>query len=267
VDEVWVASEFGRACLDQVSPVPVVKMPLPVVAPDPPTVGRAHFGLPERAFIFLFMFDVSSQTERKNPRAVVRAFRQADLAHEQAVLVLKYSNTAYDPEAVRLLREEAEGLNVVLLDGYMERTELAALLSVADCYVSLHRAEGFGLTMAEAMRLGKPVIATAYSGNMDFMTPDTAYLVDHRIVPIVRDYGPYLRGFVWADPDVEHAARLMRDVVENRDEAARRGSLAAAHIAAGWHPGVTGEAVRRRLEAIRSGHLRDGGADTGGRRA
>ncbi len=260
VDEVWVASEFGRRCLEPVSPVPIVKMSLPVTAPEARAVGRAHFNLPEGPRVFLFMFDVSSQIERKNPRAVLRAFRQADLAHDQAVLVLKFTNSGHDPDAVRLLRHEAEGLNVVMMDGYMDRADLGALLNVADCYVSLHRAEGYGLTMAEAMLLGKPVIATAYSGNMEFMTPETAFLVDYKEVPLLRDYGPYLRGSVWADPDVAHAGRLMRDVVKKRDRAAAVGARAAAYVAEHHHPARTGQAVRRRLEAIRSGAAAHGAA-------
>lgn len=252
VDEVWVASEFTRACLAAVSPVPVVAMPLPVVLPDPPQeYGRAHFGLPADTPVFLFTFDVSSQTERKNPFGVIRAFRRAGLPRDRATLVLKYTNAEYDRDAVRRFHEEADGLNVRMLDGYMDRGELTALMNVADCYVSLHRAEGFGLTMAEAMRLGKPVIGTAYSGNVDFMTPDNSYLVDYREVPLTRDYGPYLRGFVWADPDLQQGAQYIREIVEHPDAAAEKGRRAAEHIRATRDPKVTGARARERLEEIR----------------
>ena len=252
VDEVWVASEFTRACLAEVSPVPVVVMPLPFVLPEPPPLGRAHFGLPDGRTIFLLTFDVSSQTERKNPLGAIRAFRRAALPRQTATLVLKYTNAEYDRDAVRRFHEEAEGLDVTMLDGYMSRPELTALMNVSDCYLSLHRGEGFGMTMGEAMMLGKPVIATNYSGNVDFMTPDNSYLVDYRIVPLTRDYGPYMRGFVWADPDVPQAAQFIREVALNPAAAAGKGQAARRDMLSTRLPAHAGAGMRERLEAIRN---------------
>ena len=252
VDEVWVASEFTRACLAEVSPVPVVVMPLPFVLPEPPPLGRAHFGLPEGRTIFLLTFDVSSQTERKNPLGAIRAFRRAALPRETATLVLKYTNAEYDRDAVRRFHEEAEGLDVTMLDGYMSRSELTALMNVSDCYLSLHRGEGFGMTMGEAMMLGKPVIATNYSGNVDFMTPENSYLVDYRIVPLTKDYGPYMRGFVWADADVPQAAQFIREVALNRAAAVEKGRAAQRDMLATRLPVHAGAGMRKRLEAIRN---------------
>jgi glycosyltransferase involved in cell wall biosynthesis len=252
VDEVWAASEFVRESFAAWSPVPVVRMPLPVVLPAVPTVGRAHFDLPSRGTVFLYMFDVSSQTERKNPRGAIEAFRRARFAHDEAVLVLKFTNAEYDREAVRALHAQADGLQVRFLDGYMQREEIAGLLATADCYVSPHRAEGFGLTMLESMALGKPVIATAYSGNMDFMTNANSFLVPFSLRPLERDYGPYMRGAMWADPDLDELARLMRLVVNEPHAAIERGQAARAQIAKERHPSVTGALVRQRLQAIRS---------------
>src|SRR5688572_18475637 len=166
VDEVWAATEFVRASIQASTSLPVVRMPLPVVLPPAPPLGRSHFGVPGKGALFLYAFDVSSQTERKFPLGAVRAFRRAAFSREQAVLVLKFTNAEYDRAAVRRLHEETEGLNVVMLDGYMDRGELTALLGAADCYLSPHRAEGFGLTLLEAMSLGKAVVATNYSGNV-----------------------------------------------------------------------------------------------------
>ena len=257
VDEVWTATEFVRAAIQAKTALPVVRMPLPVAVgghnPQPATGGRAYFGLPERGRVFLYVFDVSSQMERKHPLGAVRAFRRAALGPEEAVLVLKFTNGEYDRAAVRRLHEEAEGLNVVMLDGYMDRSELIALLDTADCYFSPHRSEGFGLTILEAMALGKAVIATNYSGNVDFMTPENSYPLDYRLVPLTRDYGPYMRGASWADPDLDHAASLMRHVVEHAEEAAGRGARARADIERDWNPQVTGSRVRERLDAIRTG--------------
>ena len=253
VDEVWAASDFVRDAFAPWSPVPVVRMPLPIVQPAVPPLGRSHFRLPERATVFLYVFDVSSQTERKNPAGAIEAFRRARFAHDEAVLALKFTNAEYDREAVRALRARAEGLNVRFLDGYMDRAELWALLASADCYFSPHRSEGFGLTMLEAMSLGKPVIATAYSGNLDFMTPDNSFLLGYRLTTLERDYGPYMRGASWADPDLDEAARLLRAIVEQPDEAHRRGDAARRQLAIERSPAATGAVVRARLDAIRRG--------------
>ena len=124
-------------------------------------------------------------------------------------------------------------------------------MAAADCYVSLHRSEGFGLGVTEAMALGKPVIATRYSGPVDVMTSQNSYPVDYRLVPIPRDYGPYLEGFTWAEPDLEHASLLLRHVTDFRAEAAERGRQAAADIGEWRAPARTGARARKRLEEIR----------------
>ena len=253
VDEVWVATEFVRASIQASTSLPVIRMPLPIVLPPAPALSRAHFGLPDSGAVFLYAFDVSSQTERKFPLGAVRAFRRAALEREQAVLVLKFTNAEYDRAAVRRLHEEAAGLNVIMLDGYMDRAELTGLLQVTDCYLSPHRAEGFGLSLLEAMSLGKPVVATNYSGNVDFMTAGNSYPVDYRLVALTRDYGPYMRGAEWADPDLDHMGALIRHVVEHPEDALARGSQARADVARDWTPAVTGAHVRQRLEAVRQG--------------
>jgi glycosyltransferase involved in cell wall biosynthesis len=260
VDEVWAASEFVRESYAAWSPVPVVRMPLPVVLPPVPPLGRAHFGLPPAGTLFLYMFDVSSQMERKNPLGAIEAFRRARFDRDGAVLALKFTNAEYDRAAVRRLHECADGLNVVFLDGYMDRADLCALLDASDCYVSTHRSEGFGLTMLEAMRLGKPVIATAYSGNVDFMTTDNSFGVRYRLVPLERDYGPYMRGAEWADPDLDDVARFMRLVADYPEEGRARGRVAREQVLRERDPAVTGAVVRQRLDAIRAGAVDQHGA-------
>jgi glycosyltransferase involved in cell wall biosynthesis len=251
VDEVWTATDFGLTAVRERCRVPARRMRLPIVLPPLPPHGRAHFGIPDGPVMFLYIFDVSSQMERKNPVAAIRAFKRAGLPRDAAVLVLKFTNGEYDRAGVQRLHEEASGLNVVMLDGYVDRPDLCALINTADCYLSPHRSEGFGMTILEAMRLGKPAIATAYSAPVDFMTRENSYLLDFTLVPLTRRYGPYPVGAVWAEPDIGHAAQLIRDVVEHPAEAAARGQRAQADVERDYEPCATGRAVRERLEAIR----------------
>lgn len=253
VDEVWTASRFVRDAVREQCNLPAIVMPLPIVLPAAPPRGRAHFGIPHGPAVFLYIFDVSSQMERKNPLAAIRAFRQAALPREAAVLVLKFTNAEYDRAGVRRLHEEAAGLHVVMLDGYLDRADLTALIETADCYLSPHRSEGFGLTILEAMRLGKPAIGTHYSAVTDFMTPENSYPLEYSMVPVGRKHGPYPPTAVWAEPDIDHAARLIREVVEHPDEAAARGARARSDVERDRHPAATGRQVRARLDSLRSG--------------
>jgi glycosyltransferase involved in cell wall biosynthesis len=253
VDEVWVASEFTCRGVARYAPVPVIRQLPALFTPKAGDFGRAHFDLPPGPFIFLYTFDVSSQMERKNPMGAIEAFRRAGLPGDQAMLVLKFTNGGADAAAVRRLAEAACGLNVRLIDGMMARPEVLALMRAADAGLSLHRAEGFGLTLAEQMAFEKPVIATAYSGNLDFMDEDVARLVPARIVSIDRDYGPYLRGYRWADPDVAVAARFIRELAGAPDRARTLGVRGAAHVRRVLSPDAASSRVVDRLEEVRAG--------------
>jgi glycosyltransferase involved in cell wall biosynthesis/SAM-dependent methyltransferase len=247
VDEVWACSRHITDALAAVSPVPVVHMPLPVAAPQVEPMSRADLGLPE-GFLFLFTFDYHSVFQRKNPVALVAAFKQAFAPGDGAKLVVKSINHDVDPDNhAALVAAAAEHPDIVLVERYVSRAEKDAMLAAADCYASLHRSEGFGLGLAESMHLAKPVIATGYSGNLDFMTPHNSYLVDHEMVPIGAGAEPYPEDGEWAEPSVEHAAELMRHVFENRDEAADRGRRARADIARTHSPDAAGKAMIDRL--------------------
>jgi SAM-dependent methyltransferase len=119
----------------------------------------------------------------------------------------------------------------VLADGYVSGERLASLTAACDCYVSLHRSEGFGLTIAEAMALGKPAIATGYSGNLAFMDAGSSFLVPYALTELERAVGPYPAGTVWAEPDLEVAAELLREVAEDPERARERGELGRAAVA------------------------------------
>jgi len=224
IDEVWVASPFVAGAIAEETAKPVLTFPLPVLVPEPPPLTRADLGLPEDAFVFLFVFDFFSTLERKNPLGLIEAFKRAFPEPDRALLYLKSINGERVPADLARVRAASEGRrDIVVADGYIDHDRLTALTAVCDCYVSLHRSEGFGLTIAEAMAFGKPAIATGYSGNLAFMDEDSSYLVPYSLTSLEHAVGPYPAGTVWADPDLDEAARLLRDVFDRPDEARERG--------------------------------------------
>jgi len=251
LDEVWVATDFVRQAVQPHSPVPVRTLtpPLPQRGPAPART-RADLGWPDRP-VFLFAFDFLSTAERKNPWGLVDAFVEAFTPDDGPVLVLKSINAERRPSDAERLRRRVAGLEHVILDErYLEPAERDAMMAHADCYVSLHRSEGLGLTMAEAMAWGKPVVATGYSGNLQFMTPENSFLVPSSPVTIGPGAEPYPPAGVWADPDLDAAARLLRLVVDDPDLAARRGARAAADIATLHSAEAAGRAMAARLSEL-----------------
>lgn len=248
VDEVWVASEFVRAAIEPHAPVPVRVVTPPLPAGPKPTLGRAEIGLPP-GFAFLFMFDHLSTTERKNPWGLVDAFTRAFAPDEGVSLVVKSLNGRLRPaDAERLRLAAAPHPHVLLDERHLSAAERDALVAHADAYVSLHRSEGLGLTMAEAMARGKPVIATAYGGNLAFMTEENSYLIPWTTVAI--GYAPpYPADGVWAAPDLDAAAAAMRAVVDDPLEARKRGERAARDIREKHSPEAAAAGVLAALAA------------------
>ncbi|MEA2191694.1 MAG: hypothetical protein QOI73_1815, partial [Solirubrobacteraceae bacterium] len=250
VDELWAGSSFVAQALAAVADVPVLHIPTPVCVEGAPRAQPQRFGLPD-AFSFLFCFDYESVLARKNPLGCIEAFLRAFPEPGDAVLVLKSINAEHWPQDRERVRAAAEGRpHVLLLDRYLDPADKDRLLASCDCYVSLHRSEGFGLTLAEAMFLGKPVVATAYSGNLDYMTPRNSYLVDCALTPVGPGAEPYPPDAEWADPDLDHAAALMREVHDDRDEARRRAQIGRADIRRTHSLQAAGAAMAQRLEAI-----------------
>ena len=250
-DEVWCPSEFTRAAIAAKLPKPVLAMPHAIDFPVPRGDVRARFSLPPRTFLFLFAYDLNSTQERKNPRAVIAAFRQAFPAGGPVGLVIKTHNPGRTPEALTELQAElAELPGAWLINETLSRTALYELQQACDCFVSLHRAEGFGLNVAEAMFLGKPVITTDWSGTAEFVNASNGCPVNYHLVTLERSYGPYARGQRWAEADVEHAAHWMRRLVEDDALRARLGAQAAADIRRDYSPTAIGRRYLRRLEAF-----------------
>jgi glycosyltransferase involved in cell wall biosynthesis len=216
VDEVWVPSEFVRQSIAEKSPVPVLVMPHSVEFNVPADATRAKFGLPQDDFLFLVMFDNNSSQSRKNPQAAIKAFQMAFPDPKGVKLVVKTHGSKANPEDFLALQAAlGNSPDVILIDRTLGHDELRGLQSLCDCFVSLHRSEGFGLALAECMYLGKPVIATNWSGNLQFMDEQTACMVNYRMVELDETSGPYKKGQRWAEPDPEHAAWWMKKIVED----------------------------------------------------
>jgi glycosyltransferase involved in cell wall biosynthesis len=223
LDEVWVQSRFTYDVLAAISPIPVRLVPLAVRPPARPTpFRREHLGLPE-GFVFLFCYDYFSVMARKNPLDLLSAYTRAFGPDDGASLVLKSINGHRRPlELDRLRQAVGDRSDVVVLDRFMDPARVQGLIELSDCFVSLHRSEGFGLNIAAAMAAGRPVVATGYSGNMDFMDERSAFLVPYELVPVGADNDPYPADAMWAQPDLDAAAAAMRLVFDDPGEATER---------------------------------------------
>lgn len=255
VDEVWVPSTFCQRAIAAVSPVPVLVMPHCVEVPAQLSPQRARFGLREDSVAFLAVADMMSIAGRKNPFAAVQAFRDAFAADDTRVqLIVKIANAHRDAAAHEQLMVLVAGHpQIRVLDESLDRDTLNRLLDSVDCFVSLHRSEGFGLVIAEAMARGKVVLATDWSGNTDFMNARNALPVDYRLVSLQADAGPYRRGERWAEPLHDDAVAKMRQVVADATLRNRLGARARADSAAQLAPEVIGARMGARLNRLLPG--------------
>jgi glycosyltransferase involved in cell wall biosynthesis len=251
LQEVWVPSRFVMDAVGEKSPLPVVRMPHAVAFDVPADANRERFGLAPRDFLFLTMYDMHSVQERKNPEAVVESFRRAFPDGRGAGLVVKLMNSTSEPGDFERLRERLRGVpGVQLIAETLSRRDVYGLESVCDCFVSLHRSEGFGLGLAESMYLGKPAIGTDWSGNTDFMDETNSCPVRCSLVRLERDFGPYRAGQVWADPDLDHAAWWMRRLVEDVALRRRLGAAGRETIRTRFSPEAVGRRYQNRLALL-----------------
>lgn len=233
VDEIWAPSRFIQQAIAERTAKPVIRMPL-AVEPQESRLPRAHFGLPDDRFLFLFFFDFSSFVARKNPWAVIEAFERAfpETEREHLGLVIKLNGAQLRPDDYLAFLEHASirRPGVYLIDQVLSDPEIRGLMQGCDAFVSLHRAEGFGRGPAEAMYFGKPVIVTGYSGNLDFCSDLDCCLVDHTLVPVREGEYPFGKGQLWAEADVDQASWFMRRLVADADYARTIAARGAAAI-------------------------------------
>jgi glycosyltransferase involved in cell wall biosynthesis len=255
LDEIWAPTDFINKAIAAQSPIPVRTLmpPLPQRAGRIPPPPPADLGIERGRPYFLFVFDYLSFELRKNAVGLIEAFKLAFQPDEGPLLVIKTmggKKRPYDVERVKAAAGDRP--DIVLIDKYLSETELDGLMANCAAYVSLHRAEGLGLTIAEAMAWGRPVIVSEYSGNMQFNNANNAFLVPcgRAKIPSKRTSPYYPAGQIWGDPDLAKAAEYMRFVLDNPAQAGLVGARAAIDIATKYTPEVSGAKMRAALSEI-----------------
>lgn len=254
-DEIWAPSKFVLEGLSAACSKDVYHMPLACEISLDGFLGRRYFGIPEADYTFLFFYDLRSYSSRKNPEGVVAAFRKLleQRPYSKAHLVIKVNGVETNPEAFKALSEHVRDLHqqVTLIHRNMSSNEVKNLARSCDCFVSLHRSEGYGFGIAEAMVLGKPAIATSYSGNLDFMNEEVSLPVRYSLIPVREGEYPFFEGQEWAEPDIEQAADYMVKLVDNPGFGREIGKKASAHMRTHFSYRKTGLRYADRLNQIR----------------
>jgi GT2 family glycosyltransferase/predicted O-methyltransferase YrrM len=254
VDEIWVPSSFVNKAVSLLSPVPVITIPHVINAVNIREVkslsNRASFNIPENAFVFLSMFDVHSIIERKNPFGSIHAFKNAFKADDSSVLLaIKVNN----PDALTLKelnKSIGDYKNILVIKKHLTRQETNCLLASIDCFLSLHRSEGFGLGPAEAMARGKVAMLTNWSGNTEYMTSDNCIPISFTLNQIGKDLGPYEKHQYWASPDLEEASAKMKSISLDKPLVKKIGEQAYKTINEQFSAKKIGELMLNRLFTI-----------------
>jgi glycosyltransferase involved in cell wall biosynthesis len=236
VDELWLYSDFIYESIKKHTSKPIRKITYPFVPSwgrlEDRSTTRRKYGLDDGSFVFFYNFDFYSSMERKNPDGAIDAFREAFPDKRDNVrLVLKTLHADRHPGERNLLKRKiGKDTRIIWIDKAMSRDHLTSLVNASDCYISLHRSEGLGLGMMEAMYLGKCTIGTAYGGNLDFMDNSNSLLVDYSKTEIKEDFGPYKKGKIWAEPSIDKAIKCMKSAYQDSDMVRRIGEKAAEAI-------------------------------------
>ena len=250
VDEIWASTKFTAEAYKADARVNVELMPMHVDVSPGAGLSRKAFDLPTEPFLFLFTFDVGSSLQRKNPIAILKAFQGAfpkDDFSVALVVKLKRGGSSWAPALLELRSAAKADNRIIIIEETFPRAQLLDLSRVCNSYVSLHRCEGFGRGMAEAMLLGKTVIATKYSGNLDFCTSKTSLLVDAELIPVMPDEYEHAVGQYWANPSFSSAVEALQQAVTSW-----KPDLASIkEIERRYSTKVVGDNYRKRLEALR----------------
>lgn len=251
LDEIWVTSKYMQEHLSSKTDLPIKHFPQPIKLNFCPDLKKEKNNF-NKPFTFLFCFDFFGIVERKNPLAVVKAFKKAFDQNSQAQLIIKSQNGFRLPLKLKKYKDAiADAKNIIWMDESLSVQDHFTLMNSCDCYISLHRSEGFGLSLAEAMLLGKPVIGTNYSGNLDFMNPDNSYLCNYDFVNIGPGNYPYPENGIWSDVNIDHAAKQMLKVFNNPEEAKLKALEGKALIEEVHSCKSVGYKLKQRLKQIK----------------
>lgn len=218
IDEIWVPSNFIYNCIKKKTNKVLRTVPYIINVDEKDLYGRNHFGLPQDKFLFLTMYDFKSISERKNPKAVIEAYKKTFTEENENVgLVIKVNHMNNRKKMEELKNSLLGYKNIYYITDNLTRKEIESLIACVHVFVSLHRSEGFGLPMAEAMYLGVPVIATNWSANTEFMNEDSSCLVDYKLVELDKNIGPYKKGNRWAEANIHSASLYMKRLYEDEE--------------------------------------------------
>ena len=254
VDEIWAPSEFNCESIRKKSPVPVTLIPYGIEAEYDEKFDRDYFSLPKDMFLFLSMYDSNSTIQRKNPIGAIKAFKKAFPPSEKNVgLIIKINNPK--EEDLKLINDELKGYrNIFIIKNTLSKTEVNSLIKCSDAFVSLHRAEGFGLVIAEAMLLGTPVIATNWSANVDFMNSENSCPVSYELKQLGEDYFFYKAYQHWAEPDLDNAAEYMKKLFSDKSYRETLSKNAKKFIQKNFSVQKSAEKIKSRIDEIIQGN-------------
>lgn len=255
VDEIWAPTAFVRDAFIAGTDRPVVHVPVAISVPPNIEANRERFQIPKDSTAFLFAFDFSSYPDRKNPDAVLQAYLRAfgqDRDRRVSLIIKTMGNSPHKRAILNSIRGLAQtDKRVVLIDEILTRAETYCLTKSCDVFISLHRSEGFGLGIAEAMAMGKAVIATDFSGSKDFVSAQTGFPIPYRLIGVEPDQYPYfIEGQKWADPDIDEAARVMAQLADNIEAVTAVGERARTYMAQVHSPEAVGKVIANRLQDV-----------------
>ena len=256
IDEIWAPNSFVADAFRPIFDRKITIVPVCISVNRSKSYSRDYFGLDEDRFYFMFSFDYYSGSARKNPLGVVQAFAYAfpDAETKVGLLIKSTGSTELDPTAAQQLQNSSTlDKRITILDRSLNRDQMLSLIAGCDCYISLHRSEGFGLGMAEALALGRPVIATDYSGNREYLTEATGFPVPFALRTMIPGEYPMSEGQSWAEPDLRVAIQHMRTVFSDPDERTRRALRGRRFIEEHYSERTVARIVIDRLDEIRRG--------------
>lgn len=217
-NEIWTASTYCKELFQKVYSGPIITVPHPVEVNLKPIQNQQPLAFFDKnKFSFLFIFSYHSSIERKNPLFLMEAFSKAFDGNDDVELVIKTTGAEKFRQSERNLNQFASVKNnIKVINTDMDKNSVNHLINESDCYVSMHHSEGFGLTLAEAMCLGKPTVATNYSGNTEFMNENNSFLVDYELGFIVKTDINFSSKTIWANPLIHDAINKLKEVYENK---------------------------------------------------